>query len=231
MIRVRDHTLLNRSGGGGLAVVHHAGLAPGGDPDEVALRGLIGWDEIDMAAGSGFEPHDHADAEIVYYVRRGVIAHRDSLGNQREIRAGDVQIVGAGAGVRLEQRNAGHHPASMVRILMSPRTPGAMSRWARKPFPVEGRDGHWVVMAGGIDNHGALPIIADARVVGASVAAGETLRYDLDPGHSAYLVPWGGAIRIDGVRLRAGDGALLDGQKTFEISADEQTDIILIDVA
>ena len=56
------------------------------------------WNDDEIAAGSGFPPHPHADMEIITYVREGAITHKDSMGNTGRTEAGDVQVMSAGSG-------------------------------------------------------------------------------------------------------------------------------------
>jgi redox-sensitive bicupin YhaK (pirin superfamily) len=75
----------------------------------------------------------------------------------------------------------------------------------------------------------ALPIRADARVLGATVKAGETIRYDLGPSRRAYLVPASGQIRIQDVVATARDGVAIREEASIEITALEDTEIVLVD--
>jgi hypothetical protein len=76
----------------------------------------------------------------------------------------------------------------------------------------------------------ALPIRADARVLGAALEAGETAEYRLAEGRRAYLVPALGAVEVNGVRLAARDGAAIENERVLRVTAIEDAEIVLVDV-
>ena len=86
----------------------------------------------------------------------------------------------------------------------------AASRLGREAFPKEDRSGRFVPLASGIEDDGALPIRTEARVLGATVKAGETVTYDTTPNRHLYLVPATGKVRIGQVEVNARDGLVRD---------------------
>jgi redox-sensitive bicupin YhaK (pirin superfamily) len=89
-----------------------------------------------------------------------------------------------------------------------------------------------VTLASGLPgDEDALPIRTAARVAGATIKAGETTEYDLDPSRHAYLVPAVGSVEVNGVRLDARDGAAITGETRLSITALEDAEIVLVDAA
>jgi redox-sensitive bicupin YhaK (pirin superfamily) len=74
-----------------------------------------------------------------------------------------------------------------------------------------------------------LPIRAEARVLGATVKAGERVEYALAAGRHAYLVPASGAVDINGVRLGTGDGAAIADETVLTVTAVEDAEIVMVD--
>jgi hypothetical protein len=98
-----------------------------------------------------------------------------------------------------------------------------------KPFPKTDRSGRFITLASGNANdNDALPIRADARVLGATVKKGETFVHTLDGAH-AYLVPASGAVEINGQRVEARDGAAIEGEKELSIRALEDSELVLVE--
>jgi redox-sensitive bicupin YhaK (pirin superfamily) len=188
------------------------------------------WNDDEIAANAGFPPHPHRDMEIITYVRSGAITHQDSMGNQGKTGAGDVQVMSAGTGVRHAEYNLEAEPTTLFQIWIEPKRQGGSPSWGAKPFPKGDRSGKFVTLASGFESdEGALPIRADARVLGATLKAGESLTHSVGDGRHAYLVPATGAIEIDGERFNARDGAALDGGQTVTITALEDSEIVLVD--
>ena len=181
--------------------------------------------------GSGFPAHPHRDMEIVTNVRTGAITHRDSLGNTGRTEAGDVQVMSAGTGVRHAEYNLEPGTTTLFQIWIEPSRAGGTPNWGARPFPKGERTGRWVTLASGFaEDADALPIRADALVMAATLRAGETLTHAVGAGRHAYLVPATGALRIDGERIEARDGAALSGGE-YRIEALDEAEIVLVDAA
>lgn len=168
--------------------------------------------------------------EIITYVRKGAISHRDNLGNSGRTEAGDVQVMSAGTGIQHSEYNLEDVETQIFQIWIIPDTRGHAPRWGTRPFPKDDRAGKFVALASGFANDGeALPIHANARVLGASVKAGETIRYELNQDRHAYLVPATGRIRVGAVEAGARDGVAITDVEAIEITALEDSELVLVD--
>jgi redox-sensitive bicupin YhaK (pirin superfamily) len=209
---------------------HHFSFAHYRDPARMNWGALRVWNDDEIAPGTGFPPHPHADMEIITYVRRGAISHEDSLGNKGRTTAGDVQVMSAGSGIRHAEYNREAEPSLIFQIWIIPTETGGAPSWGTRPFPHSDRSGRLVVLASGDRADAeALPIRADARVLGATLRAGETIDYALKPGRHAYLVPASGALTVNGVRIEARDGAAVRDEETIRLAALADTDLVLVD--
>ena len=232
MIERRPFAELGGANHGWLDAKHHFSFASYHDPARMGWGPIRVWNDDTIAAGTGFPPHPHADMEIVTYVRAGAITHQDSLGNTGRTEAGDVQVMSAGSGVRHSEYNREPGATQIFQIWIQPKTRGAPPSWGAKPFPKGERSGRFVTLASGfLEDADALPIRTDARVVGATLKAGESARYALGEAHHAYLVPARGVVRVNGVRLEARDGAAIVGEPVLNVAADEDAEIVLVDAA
>lgn len=221
---------LGHANHGWLDARHHFSFSGYHDPARMGWGAIRVWNDDVIAANSGFPPHPHRDMEIITYVRSGAITHEDSMGNKGRTGAGDVQVMSAGSGIRHAESNAEAEPTTLFQIWIEPRTAGGEPGWGARPFPKGDRAGGWITLASGFaDDVDALPIRADARVLGATLKAGERLTHSVGAGRHAYLVPATGAIEIDGERFDARDGAALSGGQTVTITALEEAEIVLVD--
>ena len=232
MIDRRPFDSLGGANHGWLDAKHHFSFASYYDPARMGWGGIRVWNDDTIAAGTGFPPHPHNDMEIITYVREGAITHQDSLGNIGRTEAGDVQVMSAGSGVRHSEYNREPGTTTIFQIWIEPKSRGAAPSWGAKPFPKGERSGKFVTLASGFDADGdALPIRTDARVVGATIKAGETAEYSLGAGHHAYLVPATGRIEVNGIALDARDGAAITDESVIRVTATEDAEIVLVDAA
>jgi redox-sensitive bicupin YhaK (pirin superfamily) len=230
MIELRPFARLGGENHGWLDARHHFSFANYQDPDRVRWGNLRVWNDDSIQPGTGFPPHPHRDMEIITYVRTGAITHEDSLGNRGRTEAGDVQVMSAGTGVRHSEYNLEDAVTTLFQIWILPSRAGEAPGWGTKPFPKADRAGQFVVLASGRAGDGdALPIRTDARVLGATIRAGETIDYPLGADRKAYLVPASGAVEIDGVRVAARDGAAVAEMEHLRITALEDSELVLVD--
>ncbi len=230
-IERRPFDSLGHADHGWLDARHHFSFADYYDPARMGWGAIRVWNDDTIAPQNGFPPHPHRDMEIITYVRSGAITHQDSMGNSGRTEAGDVQVMSAGSGVRHAEYNLENEPTTIFQIWIEPRSKGGSPSWGAKPFPKDDRSGHFVTLASGFaDDREALPIRADARVLGATIRSGESVTYTVGEGHHAYLVAATGAITIDGEAFAARDGAALIGG-TYTIAAAEDAELVLVDAA
>ncbi len=232
MIERRAFDQLGGADHGWLQARHHFSFANYYDPARMSWGALRVWNDDEIAAGTGFPPHPHADMEIITYVRDGAITHQDSLGNQGRTEAGDVQVMSAGTGVRHSEWNAEDETTRIFQIWIEPTRRGEKASWGAKPFPKGERAGQFVILASGFDDDAdALPIRTDARVAGATLKAGESATYPLGAARRGYLVPARGEVEVNGVRLNARDGAAIAQEDAVTVTALSDAEVVLVDAA
>jgi quercetin 2,3-dioxygenase len=231
MIERRPFESLGGADHGWLKAKHHFSFAGYHDPNRMGWGALRVWNDDEIAPETGFPPHPHADMEIITYVRQGAITHRDSLGNEGRTVAGDVQVMSAGSGIRHSEYNLEPGKTKLFQIWIEPASRGRMPRWDTKPFPKHDRSGRFVTLASGFaGDTEALPIGADARVLGATLKRGEAAEYRLPKGRRAYLVAALGSLEVNGMRLDERDGAAVEDEPVLQVTAIDDGEVVLVDV-
>ncbi len=225
----RPFGTLGKANHGWLRANHYFSFAGYHDPARMHWGAVRVWNDDEIAAKSGFPPHSHDNMEIVTYVREGAITHRDSLGNLGRTEAGDVQVMSAGTGVTHSEYNLDDNLCRLFQIWIMPRARGVAPAWDQRQFPQADGSARFTVLASGYGDDGALSINADARVLGAKMAAGEVLTYDLEPDRHAYLVASKGRILVDGVAGDARDGFAIRGNGTLTIEALDDAELVMVD--
>ena len=242
MIEVRPFAELGRFDNDWLNARYHFNFGHYHDPARDGLGPLLVWNDDIVAPGRGFDLHGHRDMEIVTFVRQGAITHRDHLGNEGRTEAGDVQVMTAGKGILHAEYNFEAEPTRIFQIWIRPRTDGLKPRWEQRRFPSADRGGRLVALASGRagdlgadergpGEEGALAIHQDAAVLGASLRKGESVTHALGPDRQAYLVADRGAIEVNGLKAGARDGVVVTQEESLTITALEDAEVVLADLA
>jgi hypothetical protein len=215
---------------GWLRARHHFSVGRHGDHAAQGWGSLRIWNDDEIAPDTGFPMHSHANMEIITYVRQGAVTHQDSLGNDGRTEAGDVQVMSAGTGLRHAEYNLEQEPTLIFQIWIIPSANGGSPAWGSQPFPKADRSGRFVTLASGFDgDDDALPIRARARVVGATLKAGESVEYSLGERRHAYLVPASGSLDVNGLKIFARDGAAIKDVAIVRITAIEDAELVMVD--
>src|ERR1039458_797651 len=139
-------------------------LADYPDAQHMGFRALRVINDDTIAGGGGFGTHSHRDMEIITYVLNGALEHKDSMGNGRTIRPGEVQYMAAGTGVEHSEFNpSDKEPAHLLQIWIQPDKKNAKPNYAEKSF-VNAAPGklHLAVSKSGRD--GSIAINQDAEL-------------------------------------------------------------------
>ena len=233
MIEHRPFNSLGKANHGWLDANHHFSFAGYHDPSRVNWGALRVWNDDRIAPKSGFPTHPHQDMEIITYVRTGAITHRDSMGNEGRTEAGDVQVMSAGRGVAHSEFNLEDEETTLFQIWIIPSERGGDPDWGARQFPKGDRAGQFVALASGAANDDdALRIRTDARVLGATVKAGESVTYTpRSADRHLYLVPATGSIRVGDIEAQARDGLAITKEDSITITALEDSELVLVDAA
>jgi redox-sensitive bicupin YhaK (pirin superfamily) len=208
---------------------YHFSFADYFDPQRMGVGKLRVWNDDTIEPHTGFPPHGHRDMEIVTYIREGAITHEDSLGNVGRTEAGQVQVMSAGTGIRHAEYNREDGPTTLFQIWILPRAQGLAPRWETRDFPRT--HGRLEVLASGFaEDAGALAIHQDARVLGATLDAGDRVVHQLGT-HAAYLVAAKGRLVVNGVALGPRDGLIAVDEGELAIDALEEAEVVIVETA
>lgn len=229
MITVYPYEKLGHADHGWLDARHHFSFASYRDPKRMGFGTLRVINDDVVKSGAGFDTHPHRDMEIITYVRKGAITHKDSMGNLGRTEAGDVQVMSAGTGVFHAEYNLENEDINLYQIWITPREMGVTPRWEAKQFPKEPvTDALPLLVSGNKDDEGVLYIHQNAYIYGGRLLAGTSVMHPIT--HQAYILASEGELEIDGVKLKKGDGAEITDTSSVNITAKIDAEIIVIDV-
>ncbi len=230
MIEIRPFTGLGHADHGWLDARHHFSFADYRDPARMGWGAIRVWNDDTIAAGTGFAPHPHNDMEIVTFVRSGAITHKDSLDNEGRTGTGDVQVMSAGTGIVHAEHNREDEATTLFQIWILPDRTGEAPNWGQREFPRGERAGGWVIVASGNpEGDDALPLRANAKVLAATLSAGQTAEYRTELARHCYLVAASGRIRVNGQEAGPRDGIAVQGENTIRVEALGDAEVVLVD--
>ncbi len=202
------------------------------DPRYAGFGDLLVINEDTVAPGGGFGTHGHRDMEIISYVVTGALEHRDSIGTASVIRPGEVQRMSAGTGVRHSEFNhSKDEPVHFLQIWITPEREGLAPGYEQREFAENERSGRLRLVASRGGRDGSVTIHQDAEVYAATLAEGEEVSREPRAGRRAWVQIIKGALELNGVELRAGDGAAVSDEPRLILRASEPSELLLFDLA
>jgi hypothetical protein len=202
------------------------------DPAHMGFRALRVINEDRVEPGRGFPTHPHRDMEIFSYVLEGALQHKDSMGNGRVLKPGEIQLMSAGTGVTHSEFNpsatAGLH---FLQIWIHPSERNlrpSYTEWKPDPARAGGRS---VVVISPDGRDGSAVIHQDAIVHRLRLTAGDSVEHAVREGRGAWLQTIRGRLSVGEHELRAGDGASTETVGTLRLRAIEPVEALLFDLA
>jgi redox-sensitive bicupin YhaK (pirin superfamily) len=184
-----------------------------------------------VAAGRGFPEHPHRDMEIFSYVLEGVLAHRDSLGNERILQPGQIQLMSAGTGVRHSEFNpSATEPTHFLQIWIQPREQGlkpSYTEWHPSP---QNADDPKVLVISPDGRDGSAGIQQDAEIYRILLEPGQSLQHEVREGRGVWLQIAEGSLVLNGITLSTGDAAATEESGTLTLTANSRTNALIFDL-
>ena len=230
MINIRKANERGHASHGWLDSYHTFSFADYHDPQWTGYRSLRVINDDLVMPGMGFGTHPHKVMEIITYILSGAIEHKDSMGNGRVIRAGDVQYMAAGSGVRHSEFNPSKEEAAhFLQIWIQPDAHGVKPRYAEKALrDAETGKLHLITSKSGRD--GSIPIHQDTDLWLGRFEAGQKLAHPLTPSRHVWLHVAEGEIELNGKTLAGGDAAAVEGENKLLLSANKPSQVLLFDL-
>ena len=232
MIRVRKAAERGHFDHGWLDTHHTFSFGDYYDPAHLGFRSLRVINDDRVQPGQGFGMHGHRDMEIVTYVLDGALEHRDSLGNGSILKAGELQRLTAGTGVRHSEFNPSDTEwVHLYQIWLLPQRKGLEPSNEQMVVGEEDRRGRFRLVASPDGVDGSLTIHQDARLYLASLSPGEGVAHEIDRGRAAWLQVLRGSVNVLGHDLAAGDGFAVTDENAISVHAAAPSEVLLFDLA
>ncbi len=201
------------------------------DPRHMGFRTLRVINDDRVAPGMGFGTHPHRDMEIFSYVLEGTIEHKDSMGNGRQLKPGQIQLMSAGSGVTHSEFNPScDEELHLLQIWIRPRERGIQPRYTEwHPAPAHD-DAPKVLVISPDGREGSATIMQDADIYRIRLNPGQTVSHELKAGRGAWLHVAKGSLEFNRVKLDGGDGASTEKPGILTFTALQPTEALLFDL-
>ncbi len=177
---------------------------------------------------SGFPLHGHQDMEIITFIRSGAITHKDTLGNQGVTKAGDIQIMGAGTGIRHSEYNLTEDITHLYQIWITPRIRHEKPYWDSIVFAHHSTDKTLPLLISGNQN-APLKMNADADIYGGFIKKDTAIQHDIPQHYGAYILVSKGDITINALALTQGDALEVTDETIIIIKTyNDDAEIVII---
>jgi hypothetical protein len=199
------------------------------DPEHVQFRSLRVLNEDVVAPGGGFPMHPHREMEILTWVLEGSLEHRDSTGGSGVIRPGELQHMTAGRGVMHSEFNHSQKdPVHLLQIWITPDRKGLKPEYGQLSFPDGDLRNKFSLVAG---PDAPVTVHQDANLYIARLDKGREASRPLDAERHAWVQIARGAVELNGIELKAGDGAAISKESAVRVVAQEPAEVLLFDMA
>ena len=216
---------------GWLNANHHFSFGHYRDAGRMNWGRLRVWNDDEIAPGKGFDPHPHRDMEILTYIVSGRLAHKDSIGNGREIAAGQLQAMSAGTGITHSEFNPSRtDPVHLLQIWLLPDRRGHTPRYAEWS-PRAGENPALTLLASPDGRDGSAAIHQDARLYLVKLDGPATVTHPLARSRATWLQLLRGKLAVNGQPLTAGDGVAVEGEARLTLDEATGAEALLFDLA
>ncbi|HKQ40215.1 MAG TPA: pirin family protein [Verrucomicrobiae bacterium] len=230
MMKIRKANERGHAEHGWLDTYHTFSFANYYDPQWMGYRSLRVINDDLVMPGMGFGTHPHRDMEIITYILSGSLQHKDSMGNGRVIRTGEVQYMAAGTGVQHSEFNPAKDEAvHLLQIWIQPDQKGVKPRYAEKSL-TNAAPGKLHLVTSKTGRNGSIEIHQDADLWLAKLNVGDNVAHDLKSERHAWVHVAEGEVTLNGKTLSRGDAAAIDDPGAIALNATKSSQVLLFDL-
>lgn len=231
MVTIRRANERGHANHGWLDAHHTFSFADYHDPNWMGFRSLRVINDDTIAGGGGFGTHPHRDMEIVTYILSGALQHRDSMGHEAVLKAGDVQRISAGTGIAHSEFNYSPiEPVHLLQIWLYPERKGVKPAYAERSLGNGSAKQGLTLVASRDARDGSVSIHQDADLWLARLGVGADATHTLKAGRHAWVQVAEGEVTLNGQTLRTGDGAALSEETVLTLTAKAPAQALLFDL-
>lgn len=222
MIVIRKSQDRGHSKPGWLDSTHSFSFGDYYDPQWMGFRSLRVINEDRVAPAQGFGSHPHQDMEIITYVLSGQLKHKDSMGNEGVISAGEIQKMSAGSGVVHSEFNASSKKeVHFLQIWIMPDIKGLAPAYEQNLLPVDQQNSLFEF---------PVTIHQKAKVFRGRLSKGHELAHQLVKGNGAWVQVISGDLSLNKYGLEAGDAVKVEKETNLDFTTSSNCEFLFFDL-
>ncbi|MBC3759049.1 pirin family protein [Hyunsoonleella sp. SJ7] len=204
------------------------------DPERMNFGKLRVLNDDVVQPKMGFGTHPHQNMEIISIPLKGALSHKDSMGNKRAIEVGEVQVMSAGKGLTHSEFNDSKtDEVNFLQLWIIPEAMGVEPNYEQRKFDVSERKNQLQTVVAPKDKleGDALPISQQAYIYRAELNGDNSVT--LKPkaeSNGFYVFVAEGDVNVSGNELNKRDAIGVWDTESLEISANDDSEIIVIEV-
>ncbi len=201
------------------------------DPGNIHFGPLRVMNDDIIQPGEGFPTHPHRDMEIVTIILEGTVKHKDNSGGEGTITVNEIQRMTAGKGILHSEFNASDTEIlKLLQIWFIPNKQGLTPSYEQIKFSHEEKKNKLLKVVSGKKEDGIIFINQDAEIFLSDLEKGKIIQYKLSKERGVYLHVINGTINVNDISLNNGDAVKITEEDQINISAAENSNIILFDL-
>jgi len=231
MIKVRKAAQRGLADFGWLKSRHTFSFGNYYDKENMGFRVLRVINEDRVESSKGFGTHAHENMEIITYVLKGALEHKDSMGNGSILSAGELQRMSAGSGIEHSEFNpSAENPVHFYQIWLLPEERGIEPSYEQKQFTEVEKRGRLRLVISPDGENGSMRIHQDARIYLSQLNSSDKVSYDLNAERRSWVQVLSGDVLLNNEPLSEGDGAAVSDEKRLTIEAKKNAEVMLFDI-
>jgi redox-sensitive bicupin YhaK (pirin superfamily) len=201
------------------------------DPSNMQFGPLRVFNDDYVAPKSGFPTHPHSDMEIITIVLSGELTHRDNLGNQTTVGAGQVQRMTAGTGITHSESNETDEELHLVQLWFVPNKRDLAPSYEKMDIAFLDTKNKLLPLATGQKVlEDVVFFNSNSTIYYGRVEQGEEIDFRTFKIRRTLLYVLDGGLLVNNVEADSNDQLRMDTQEVIAIRGTSAASFILVDV-
>ncbi|MDR0803063.1 pirin family protein [Fluviicola sp.] len=217
---------------GWLNAKHSFSFASWYNSERVHFGALRVLNDDTVSPGMGFGTHPHDNMEIITIPLEGAIAHKDSMGNNSTIQAGEIQVMSAGTGIQHSEFNPNEdRDLKLFQIWLFPNKRNVAPRYDQQKITIDEHPNELVQILSPNQDDAGVWIHQDAWFNMGKFTENKTVTYKFkNPKNGLYVMQVEGNSVIEGQQLNRRDALGIVDTSAVTLHITKDSTVLLMEI-